>query len=211
MIRSPLRAGLALACALSLSACGGGDGEFYLGGTVYGINKGNLVLANNNGAEVTITQAGTFFFPELVDADSNFDITVKSVPDNIESPAACKVSGGKGKATFNISTIIVSCTINTHELGGTVTGLAGAQGGSLVLVNGADRVELAPAALPAGTAPAAVPQSFAFAKVAEDAKYGVVILSQPSDRRCEISNGNGTMLKANITNVQVTCTPVVPA
>ena len=205
MIRSPLRAGLALACALSLSACGGGDGEFYLGGYVYGINKGNLVLSNN-GKDVTITNAGEFYFPDLVDADSNYDITVKSVPDNIASPAECKITGGKGKATFNISTIIVNCTINTHELGGTVTGLAGANA-PLVLVNGSDRVEIAPAALPAGTAPASVPQTFAFAKVAEDAKYGVVILSQPTDRRCEITNGNGTMAKANITNVQVTCTP----
>jgi len=205
MIRSPLRAGLALACALSLSACGGGDGEFYLGGTVYGINKGPLVLTNNNGAEVTVNGPGSFYFPELVDADSNFDVTVKSVPDNIASPAECKVTGGKGKATFNISTIVVSCTINTHELGGTVTGLAGATG-SLVLVNGPDRVEVAPAA-----ADDTVPKTFAFAKVAEDAKYGVVILSQPSNRRCEIVNGVGVMAKANITNVQVTCTPTAPA
>jgi hypothetical protein len=33
MIRSPLRAGIALACALSLSACGGGDGDLYISGT----------------------------------------------------------------------------------------------------------------------------------------------------------------------------------
>ena len=206
MIRSPLRAGLALACALSLTSCGGGDGEFYLSGVVYGINKGDLVLTNNGGSDKKITAAGTFYFDDLVDADSNYNIEVKSVPDNIASIADCKVTGGRGKATFNISSIVVSCTINTHELGGTVTGLAGANA-PLVLVNGSDRVEIAPAALPAGTAPASVPQTFAFAKVAEDAKYGVVILSQPTDRRCEITNGNGTMAKANITNVQVTCTP----
>jgi len=198
MIRSPLRAGLALACALSLSACGGGDGEYSLGGYVYGINKGNLVLTNGD-KEVTITRAGEFYFPELVEVDSNYDIKVKSVPDNIASPEACTVTAGRGKATYHINTIVVSCTINTHELGGTVTGLAGANA-PLVLVNGSDRVEVSPSA---------VPQTFAFAKVAEDAKYGVVILSQPSDRRCEVTNGNGTMAKANITNVQVTCTPLV--
>jgi len=213
MIRSPLRAGLALACALSLSACGGGDGEFYLGGTVYGINKGPLVLTNNNGAEVTVNGPGSFYFPELVDADSNFDVTVKSVPDNIASPAECKVSGGKGKATFNISTIVVSCTINTHELGGNVTGLAGSTSDQkLVLINGSDRVEVTPAALPTSdTPPASVSQPVKFAKVPEDGKYGITILQQPTDRRCEVANGVGTMLKADITNVQVTCTPIVPA
>jgi len=205
MIRSPLRAGLALACALSLSACGGGDGEFYLGGTVYGINKGNLVLTNNGGSDKTVTAAGTFYFDDLVEADSNYDIQIKSVPDNIAGPEACTITGGKGRATFNISTVVISCAINTHELGGTVTGLAGANG-SLVLVNGTDRVEVTPAA--AGDT---APKTFAFAKVAEDAKYGVVVLSQPSDRRCEIVNGVGTMAKVNIDNVQVTCTPTAPA
>lgn len=208
MIRSPLRAGLALACALSLASCGGGDGEFYLGGTVYGINKGPLVLTNNNGAEVTITQAGTFYFPELVDADSSFDVTVKSVPDNIASPAECKVTGGKGKATFNISTVVVSCTINTHELGGTVTGLAGSTSArSLVLLNGSDRVEVTPAALPAGAAPSSVSQPIKFAKVPEDGRYGITVLQQPTDRVCTVANAIGTMLKADITNIQVTCAP----
>ncbi|MDN4057614.1 hypothetical protein QPK31_05165 [Massilia sp. YIM B02769] len=213
MIRSPLRAGLALACALSLTSCGGGDGEFYLSGVVYGINKGDLVLTNNGGSDKKITAAGQFYFDDLVDADSSYNIEVKSVPDNIASPAECKVTGGKGKATFNITTIVVSCTINTHELGGTVTGLAGSTSDKpLVLINGSDRVEVTPAALPTpDTPPASVSQPVKFAKVPEDGKYGITILQQPSDRRCEVANGVGTMLKADITNVQVTCTPIVPA
>jgi len=211
MIRSPLRAGLALACALSLTSCGGGDGEFYLSGVVYGINKGDLVLTNNGGSDKKITAAGTFYFDDLVDADSNYNIEVKSVPDNIASIADCKVTGGRGKATFNISSIVVSCTINTHELGGTVTGLAGSTSTQpLVLLNGSDRVEVTPAALPPDTLPASVSQPVKFAKVPEDGKYGITILQQPTDRRCEVANGIGTMLKADITNVQVTCTPIVP-
>lgn len=193
MIRSPLRAGLALACALSLSACGGGDGEYYLGGAVYGINKGNLVLKNNNnGATVTITQAGEFYFPELVEADSRYDVVVESVPDNIANKEACVVTKGQGRATFNINTIRVNCTINTHKLTGTITGLGSASG--LVLVNGDNKVEV-----PAGAT------TFAMGNVPEDGKYGITVLQQPAGLNCTVANGVGTMLKADIGNVQVNC------
>ena len=198
MIRSPLRAGIALACALSLSACGGGDGEFYLGGLVSGINKGDLVLKNeNNGATVTIKQPGEFYFPDLVDADSDYNVVVESVPDNIAGKEACTVTKGKGKATFNINTIRVNCIINTHKLGGSITGLGDKSG--LVLVNGNNRVEVLAGAT-----------SFAMADVPEDSPYGITILSQPADRNCTVANGTGTMLKADIANVQVNCTSTAP-
>ena len=194
MIRSPLRAGLALACALSLSACGGGDGEFYLGGAVSGINKGNLVLKNkSNGATVTIDRPGDFFFPELVEADSNYDVVVESVPDNIAGIEACTVFRGQGKATFNITDIGVSCTINTHKLTGRVNGLGNASG--LELVNGNDRV-----VVPAGAT------TFSMANVPEDSPYGVTVLQQPAGLRCSVENGTGTMRKADIDNVVVNCT-----
>lgn len=198
MIRSPLRAGIALACALSLSACGGGDGEFYLGGFVSGINKGDLVLKNEkNGATVTLKQAGEFYFPDLVDADSDYNVVVQSVPDNIAGVEACTVTKGKGKATFNINTIRVTCIINTHKLGGSITGLGDASG--LELVNGADQV-----VVPAGAV------SFTMANVPEDSPYGITILKQPAGRTCTVVNGTGTMLKADIANVQVNCTPTAP-
>lgn len=198
MMRSPLRASLALACALSLSACGGGDGEFYLGGYVQGINKGPLVLKNeNNGATVTITRPGEFYFPELVEADSSYNVVVQSVPDNIASIDKCVVTQGNGKATFNINTVLVNCTINTHQLSGSITGLGNASG--LELVNGADRV-----AVPAGAT------TFTMANVPEDSPYGVTVLNQPAGRSCTVVNGVGTMLKADISNVQVNCAPAAP-
>ena len=198
MMRSPLRAGLALACVLSLSACGGGDGEFYLGGYVQGINKGPLVLKNeNNGAKVTINQPGEFYFPDLVEADSSYNIVVESVPDNIASIDKCVVTQGKGKATFNINTVRVTCAINTHQLSGSITGLGTASG--LELVNGNDRI-----VVPAGAT------TFTMANVPEDSPYGVTVLKQPDGRSCTVVNGVGTMLKADISNVQVNCAPTAP-
>lgn len=194
MIRSPLRAGIALACALSLSACGGGDGDLYLGGTAVGVTKPGLVLTNNGGSDLAIDTSGTFVFKDLVETDSRYDVKVKSVPANVEKLEDCVVTNGTGRAVFNVSNIYVSCTIRKWDLGGTVTGLGNATG--LELVNGTDRVAVAPNAT-----------SFQMARVSEESPYGVSVLTQPAGRTCTVENGSGKMAQANVTNIVVRCTP----
>jgi hypothetical protein len=196
MIRSPLRAGIALACALSLSACGGGDGDVYIGGSAVGVTKTGLVLTNNGGDDLAVNASGTFFFANRVETDAGYNVEVKAVPSNVEKKEDCVVTKGSGKAVFNITDILVSCKIRTHALGGNIIGLAGASG--LVLVNGADRKEIAPA----GTDP----QTFAMTPVSEDLAYGISILKQPDGRTCTVENPSGTMLAADINNVVVRCT-----
>ena len=194
MKSSYLRAGAALACALALSACGGGDGDLYIAGSFAGVTKPGLVLQNNGGSDLPIdpTSVGTgqFMFPDLVETDSSYNITVKTPPSNAEK---CDVLNGSGKMAFSISNVYVNCTIRQHELKGTVTGLTG---NNLVLVNGSDRV-----AVPAGAT------SFAMAKVNEDAPYGIIILTQPDNQTCTVANGTGTVGPNDITNVSVTCGP----
>lgn len=194
MKSSYLRAGAALACALALSACGGGDGDLFIGGSFSGVTKPGLVLQNNGGSDLPVdpTSVGTgrFMFPDLVETDSSYNITVKSLPSNVEK---CTVFSGTGKMAFSIDNVHVQCTIRQHELKGTVSGLSG---NNLVLVNGADRVPV-----PAGAT------SFAMAKVNEDAPYGIVILTQPDNQTCTVANGTGTMGPNDVTNVAVTCGP----
>jgi hypothetical protein len=198
MIRSPLRAGIALACALSLSACGGGDGDVYVGGTALGVTKPGLVLTNNGGDDLAVSESGgRFFFPTRVDTDSGYDVKVKAVPPNVDGIKNCEVSNGSGKAVFTIDTIIVSCTIRTHALGGNIVGLGNATG--LVLVNGTDRSK---EIVPNGTDK---PVAFDMAPVTEDLAYGVTILQQPKDRTCTVENGSGKMGAADIGNVVVRC------
>ena len=194
MIRSPLRAGLALACALSLSACGGGDGDVYVGGTAFGVTKPGLVLTNNGGDDLAVNVPGRFFFPNRVETDSGYDVKVKAVPPNVDGIANCVVSSGSGKAVFTIDTVIVSCTIRTHALGGSIVGLGGATG--LVLVNGTDRKEI----VPTGS-----DQAFNMAPVTEDLAYGVTILKQPDGRTCTVENASGKMADTDINNVVVRC------
>lgn len=179
-----------LACALGLSACGGSSGELLLGGTVYGATKDGLVLQNNGGSDLVIPAGtGSFYFKDLIGVDSTYNVTVKSWPDNT---TGCTVTNGTGRSAFNVNNVFVTCTLKTHALGGSITGLGDATG--LVLVNGSDKVTV-----PAGAT------SFSMAAVGEDSPYGITILSQPAGKACTITNNVGTMLKADITNVVVTC------
>ncbi len=190
MKRMTLRSSVALACALSLAACGGSDGNLQLAGSVFGVSKTGLVLINNSNGEKLPVEPGQsiFAFTKLLSNDENFDVTVFSAPDN----ADCTVSNGKGMTgSFNITTVVVGCITKTHELGGTISGL---NTGGLVLVNGADRVEVAAGAT-----------TFTMAKVAEGAPYGVTILAQPSPRVCTVADGVGTMGKVDLKNVKVNC------
>jgi hypothetical protein len=196
MIRSPLRAGIALACALSLSACGGSSGNVYISGTAYGVTKTGLVLTNNGGDDLAVNTSGSFVFAKLLDTDAGYNVEVKSVPSNVEKKEDCVVSNASGKAVFSVSNVIVVCKIRSHALGGTIIGLAGAP--NLVLVNGSDRKDIAPA----GTAT----QTFAMTPVSEDTPYGISILRQPDGRTCTVENPSGTMLAADINNVVVRCT-----
>lgn len=196
MKSSYLRAGAALACAAALSACGGSSGELLLGGVYTGVTKPGLVLLNGDGNRLEITPvaggngSGSFYFNDLVGSDDEYDVKVAAMPDNV---SACPVVNGKGRAAFNITNVQVNCVFKTHALKGTVANL---KGDGLVLVNGADKVAVAPGAT-----------EVAMAVVAEDAPYGVAVLQQPAGQTCTVANGSGTMGKNDITNLTVTCAP----
>lgn len=193
MKSSTLLAGTALACALGLSGCGGSDGDLFVGGTFVGVTKPGLVLQNNGKDDLTINPtnngAGTFAFPTLVETDSGYNVTIKSFPTNASD---CKATQNTGKVAFNITTVQITCTIRQHDLKGTVSGLTG----TLELVNGTDRVTVAPGAT-----------SFAMARINEDAPYAVGVLTQPANQTCTVANGAGTMGASDVTNIAVTCGP----
>jgi hypothetical protein len=196
MKSSILRAGVvALACALGLSACGGGSGDLYLTGAVYNVTKDGLVLQNNGGDDTAVVSPYTSFqFNNRVSTDDQFNVTVKSIPSNAES---CTVNNAKARANYyTIAQISVTCTIKLHALTAKINNLTGS---GLVIVNGADRHDV-----PAGTT------SVTMAKVGEDGAYGVTVLTQPTGQTCTVSggssgNGAGIMGSTEDTTVTVTC------
>lgn len=196
MKSSILRAGVVtLACALGLSACGGGDGDLYLYGSVYNVTKDGLVLKNGGNTVKVASPYTTFQFDNRVSTDDAFEITVAEKPSNAKS---CTVTNGKARANYyTIAQISVTCEIQTHKFSVAVSGLTGT---GLVIVNGSDRREVAPGAT-----------SVALTDVYEDGPYGVTVLTQPAGQTCTVSGGgngkgSGTMGSTDlIDNVRVTC------
>ena len=197
MKSSILYAGAALACALTLSACGGGSGDLPLTVSVLGgVTKEGLTLRNQgNGDEVKVPAGATSVqFSKYLTTDDEFNIVDTTRPSNVTS---CTITNGKARAnyyTVYTTQPTVYCTIKTHDLSVAVNGLTGA---GLVLVNGADRQTV-----PAGAT------AQAMAKVPEDGPYGVTILTQPDTQTCTISVGSGTMTATGpSTAPAVTCGP----
>jgi hypothetical protein len=198
MKSSILRAGVvALACALGLSACGGGSGDLYLTGTVYNVTKDGLVLTNN-GEELAVTSPYTSFqFNNRISTDDQFDIKIKAVPSNVAKIDDCVVTNGKARANYyTIAQISVTCKIRQRALTANIVNLTTS---GLVIINGADRRDV-----PAGTT------SVAMTPVNEDGAYGVTVLQQPTGQTCTVSGGgNGTgggnMGATESTTVTVTC------
>lgn len=184
-----LRSSVALACALTLAACGGGGGNLLLGGSVVGLTKPGLELQNKTGPALSVPAGSSIFsFPELLGSDEDFKVTVKTQPTG----AKCEVKFGTGRTgAYNVTSVQVTCTTNTYNLGGTISGL---DIDGLVLVNGSDRGVIA-----------ADRKSVAFVKVADGSPYGITVLTQPNGRTCSVANGVGTMGSSDVTNVAVTC------
>ena len=202
MICSPLRAGLALACALSLSACGGSSGNLYVGGTVAGNTEAGLVLTNNDGPRLEVpANATSFVFKELVETDSTYNVKVVASPPNTQPSTeggtdGCKVVNGTGtgKAVFNVSTVRVVCTLKTYPLTASITG---PHPGTLILVNGADRNEV-----PAGNGAAAT--IVQMKQIAAGEVYGLAVLKSEG-QTCTVANGSGTMVPPGKT-IDINCT-----
>jgi hypothetical protein len=204
------RAGLALLCAVVLSACGGGsNGSMLLQGSITGLSKSGLVLVNRStGEKITIAANATAFqFTRLIAVDESFDIQIDTPP----SGASCKLAENTNKAnSFTSFRTEVTCITNPWVLGGVVQGLAddGVTGNTdgVTLANGPDTVYVAPSAT-GGSA------NFTFANtVGEGAPYGVTVLAQPSNRTCSlvapVTNslaGSGVMPAGNDNRLVVNC------
>lgn len=197
-----LRSAVALACALSLAACGGGDdGTMQLGGGVQGVTIPGLVLKNKGGPELKVEPfASSFVFPDLIAANTDYDIQFVSMPTN----ADCKIINGKGKSSvYGVgSSIGVICTLKPHDVKGKIVGLSS---GPLVIINGTYRLNI-----PANQTEFNLTQLDADGKtklgeVGETQAYGLSVLQQPPGLTCRIDNGVGIMGKADVDNVLITC------
>ena len=100
--------------------------------------------------------------------------------------SACGGGGGGESPTQPIT------AAQTYTVGGTVTGLTGS---SVVLQdNQADNLTVS------------ANGAFTFATaLANGSAYGVTVLTQPAGQTCTVTQGNGALSGANVSNVQVVC------
>ncbi|MRW86911.1 hypothetical protein GJ698_22850 [Pseudoduganella sp. FT26W] len=191
MKSSYLRAVTALLCAVILSACGGNNGSLALSGTIGYVPTSasltGLVLVNNgNGEKITIEAGATsFIFTKLLAVDEKFDVQVATQPAGADCKAISATANTGTASVYTVYYLGFTCTANPYVLGGTVKGLTGT---GLVLANGADTT----AVLPNGGADV----KFTFpTKVANNAQYGVSILTQPAGQTCTVDSAlnPGTM------------------
>jgi N-acetylneuraminic acid mutarotase len=169
---------------------------YTIGGTVTGLSGTGLVLQNNGGNNLTVSEDGGFTFTNPVASGGAYDVTALTQPS---SPAQiCEVTNGSGTASANVTNVQVTCTA-AYTIGGTVSGLSGT---GLVLQNNGDN-NLAISSN----------GSFAFTNpVASGGPYDVTVLKQPSGpaQTCVMTNGSGTA-SANVTNVLIACVTPSPA
>jgi hypothetical protein len=165
---------------------------YAVGGTVTGLATGTQVTLDNNGADpLTLTANGTFTFATQVVDQGSYNVTVGTQPTG----QTCTVINGSGSNLAHlVSNVAVTCSTNTYTIGGSLSGLA--NGAQVTLDNnGADPLTLTSDG------------SFTFVTpVAYNGAYMVTIGTQPTGQLCTVTNGSGSAVTANITDVNLTCT-----
>ena len=201
MRRILLAAAASLASAALVSCGGGGSGgssgtpstpaTFVISGSVSGLGSGKqVVLLNNSGNSTTVTANGSFSFPNSIAKNGSYAVTVGTQP----AGQVCTVSNGTGTGLVaNVSNVQVSCIDDTYTVSGTVSGLGA--GKQLILQNNLSD-------------PTTISASGGFkfnTNVPLNGSYSVTVSSQPTGQMCTVSNGTGSGVAGNISNVQVTC------
>lgn len=163
-------------------------GQYSLGGSISGLT-GTVYLQNNGVSPQPFSSNGSFTLTTGLINGTAYDVSVQSQPTD----QTCSVSNGTGTINgTNVTNITVTCSTNAYTVGGTVSGLSGTV---ILLNNGADADTITSNG------------SFTFTTpVAEGSPYNVTVGTQPSGQTCIVTNGSGTMMGGNVTNVSVSCT-----
>ena len=98
---------------------------YTIGGTITGLTESGLTLDNNGAVALVVpyttgqSSSSSFTFGQSVPSGSTYDVTVGSQP----SHETCTVSAGSGTVSANVTTIAVSCAVQTFTVSGTLSGL----------------------------------------------------------------------------------------
>ena len=141
--------------------------------------------------EQTFTANGPFSFAEQSASGNSYAVTVVRQPDG----QTCSVANGFGTVGISVINVIVSCVDSTavFAVGGDVSGLTGA--GLRIEADPTNGVDLAPGAT-GFTLPVRLGNTVA---------YDVGVAAQPAGQTCVVTNANGAINAADVTDIEVDC------
>ena len=172
--------------------CTGGT-RYTVGGTVTGLVGTGLSLLLNGGARVNLAAGTTAFtFLGTYPTGTTYTATVSIQPSN--PTQLCTIANASGTVgTANVTNVAVTCTTG-YSVGGTISNQTG--NGLVLLLNGGSAI----------TRNVDQP-GFTFPVLPAGTPYSVTVGTQPGppSQTCTVSNGNGTIGTANVTNVTVLC------
>lgn len=164
--------------------------RFTVGGSVTGLAGSGLILRNNGGDQLTVTDNGSFAFETALIDSTDYNVTVGTQPGN--PTQLCSVDFGVGTISGgNVTDILVQC-VDGYTVGGAVAGLElpgmvlELTGGSMLLID-QDIHFVFPTILPDGAA------------------YNVSVLKTPNDHDCTIIGASGTIAGSDVENIDVAC------
>jgi N-acetylneuraminic acid mutarotase len=168
-----------------------------IGVIVSGLINNGLVLQLNGSNSLPITANGSATFPTALSAGTNYTVSVGTQPQS----QSCTVSNGTGTVgSTNVTNVGVICSAiiapAPYTLSVNVTGLTS---GSAVVLQLNGSINLPVAANGNATFPT---------QLASLANYSVTVLTQPvapPTQTCTVTDGMGTGIMANVTNIPVTC------
>ncbi|MEY4761987.1 MAG: hypothetical protein RLZZ200_1843 [Pseudomonadota bacterium] len=171
---------------------------YKLSGTLAGLT-GTVVLQNNAGDDLTLSNNGPFQFATGVTSFTSYVVSVKTQPTG----QTCWINNASGNSASDVSDVLVNCaaTTTTAKVSGGISGYT-SSGLVLRLSRNGLVVETLPAMATGAT-------SFAFttAMTTGDA-WLVSVGTQPSSPKqtCTVANGAANIGSSSVTNVQVSCT-----
>lgn len=126
-MRPPLSL-LIVGFAAALSGCGGSNASsttavipltYSIGGTIAGLS-GTIVLQNNGGDNLSVSQNGAFAFNVELQPSSAYNVTIVTQPTD----QICSISNASGNASATVTTVTVACglSVNATDVWTWITG-----------------------------------------------------------------------------------------
>ena len=158
-----------------------------------------LLMRNNGGDEISVPKNEKVQFKTRLKDGDTYNITVSRQPVN-PSQTCTVTSKGSGVIQGRNVVATVSCETDKFTIGGTVTGLIG----QVVLSN---KVPLSQSYYVTVSADG----PFAFSTgIKDNSDYDVTVQRQPAYQNCSVTQASGTLASANVNNITVTCTEIIP-